>query len=373
MTSAPTRIAAPLGARVRVAEDSLFEELPERSQLELLNAPLFQQQKDCRPLSVESLRDQKVAGDLSSSFPCLTGYNDIILEVKQLKSQEDFWDVEIPETGNYVAEGFVHHNSGKTTVCPFFGKMFGFERVVILCPATMRHELEGRLIPRLRKEVDFTPPIVISYSQLQDARFDDILEKANPQLVVADEFHYLKNDNAARTMRFDRFFESHPDCVLVAMSGTGMRNSILDFWPMIQRTHRGRKTPTPACVRSAGSVTQRSTPAFRPDERIAPGTQSEFTRPGRTRSVLAPPLRYRRRRGKNEGVDCHARLIFRPPPNHRNGRAGLPEQLRNAWSYPTVRTHRRLARLLQRRSRQVAQGFYYNAPNRHDEERRRRT
>ena len=64
-------------ARVRVAEDSLFEELPERSQLELLNAPLFQQQKDCRPLSVESLRDQKVAGDLSSSFPCLTGYNDI--------------------------------------------------------------------------------------------------------------------------------------------------------------------------------------------------------------------------------------------------------------------------------------------------------
>ena len=39
--------------------------------------------------------------------------------------------------------------------------MFGFERVVILCPATMRHELEGRLIPRLRKEVDFTPPIVV--------------------------------------------------------------------------------------------------------------------------------------------------------------------------------------------------------------------
>lgn len=250
---------------------------------------------------------------------------------------------------------------GKTTVCPFFGRMFGFDRVVILCPATMRHELEGRLIPRLRKEIDFVPPIVVSYSQLQDARFDDILEKANPQLVVADEFHFLKNDNAARTKRFDRFFDGHPDTVLVGTSGTGMRRSVLDFWKVMMITHKGPKCPITRAWKEAQDWSLALDPGVRADERLPPGALMEFTRPGEdaregfsrrlfdTAGVV----------GKNSTVDCGASLTFAPRA------VAVPfavemalEALRNKWILPNGEL---IVDALDfwRRSRQLAQGFYY--------------
>jgi hypothetical protein len=49
-----------------------------------------------------------------------------ILSVKKTHEQE-FWDVEIPATGTYVAEGAVHHNTGKT----YTGAHFAIQHMIL--------------------------------------------------------------------------------------------------------------------------------------------------------------------------------------------------------------------------------------------------
>lgn len=43
-----------------------------------------------------------------------------------MKEEEDFWDVDVPGPGNYLAEGAVHHNSGKT----FTGAHFAIKNIL---------------------------------------------------------------------------------------------------------------------------------------------------------------------------------------------------------------------------------------------------
>lgn len=267
--------------------------------------------------------------------------------------------MEAVENGGLIS--FDPVGGGKTTASCFFGLVFGVERFVILCPATMRHELDGRVVPRLRKEADFAPPTVISYSQLQDPRFDDILDKAAPEVIAADEFHYLKNKNAARTKRFIRYLDAHPETIVIAMSGTGMRKSIRDFWEIMLRTHKGAKAPITRSWKDAQDWALALDPGVRPDERLAPGALLEFTRPGEDAREG-----YSRRLfdtcgvvGKNQTVDCPASLIMRPRAIE------VPEvvydalqKLRMQWELPSGEL---IVDALDfwRAARELAQGFYY--------------
>lgn len=68
-----------------------------------------------------------------------------------------------------------------------------------------------------------------SYEKLgrvQDAAF---LEDYKPDLLIFDEVHKLKNKRAAVTRRVSRYIHDHPETKVIALSGTIMRKSLLDF------------------------------------------------------------------------------------------------------------------------------------------------
>jgi hypothetical protein len=276
----------------------------------------------------------------------------------RLRAEQAAMLLEASENGGLFSMSAV--GVGKTVVAPLFGRVMGLSRVVLLVPATLRHEIAGRVIPKLRKEIDFIPPAVVAYSQLQSARFDSILEELQPQLIVADEAHYLKNKNAARTKRFLRYLDSHPDCQLVAMSGTMARRSIRDFWEIIKRTHKGERAPITRQWKEAEDWARALDPGVRPEERIAPGALMELTRPGEDAREG-----FSRRLLETEGVvgggvaDCPAALTFRPLP------LAVPASIQNAledlrlkWELPSGEL---VVDALDfyRKARELAQGFYY--------------
>jgi hypothetical protein len=132
---------------------------------------------------------------------------------------------------------------GKTTIAPLFGRVMGARRAVLIIPPSLKAEVVGRVIPRLCREFDFEPPTVLTYSDLSSAKSTDLLERLQPDLIIADEAHNLKNKNAARTKRFERYCKAHPECSLVLMSGTMMRKSLRDFAHLLQLSHRGGSAP----------------------------------------------------------------------------------------------------------------------------------
>lgn len=52
--------------------------------------------------------------------------NSAILKIELMEYQEEYWDIEIPSTGNYIAEGALHHNCGKS----FTGSHFAIWHII---------------------------------------------------------------------------------------------------------------------------------------------------------------------------------------------------------------------------------------------------
>lgn len=70
---------------------------------------------------------------------------------------------------------------------------------------------------------------LISYEMLGRVQAATFLEEMNPDLIIFDEVHRAKNKRAAVTRRLVRYMRARPDTMVVALSGTVMRKSLLDF------------------------------------------------------------------------------------------------------------------------------------------------
>lgn len=70
---------------------------------------------------------------------------------------------------------------------------------------------------------------LISYEALGRVNYSTFLEEMNPDLIIFDEVHRAKNKRAAVTRRLIRYMRSRPNTMVVALSGTVMRKSLLDF------------------------------------------------------------------------------------------------------------------------------------------------
>ncbi len=113
--------------------------------------------------------------------------------------------------------------------------------------------LPAGLIPKTDKERerDYAPHWLIptnirmfSYEMFGRADYAGELEEYEPDLIVCDEVHKLKNVDAAVTKRFLRYMETHPDTMFVALSGTIMDHSILEFAHILRWCLKGR-SPVP--------------------------------------------------------------------------------------------------------------------------------
>lgn len=77
-----------------------------------------------------------------------------------------------------------------------------------------------RILPNIRVE---------SYEKMGRVSGAEILEEYQPDVIVLDEAHKIKNKRAAVTKRMLRYLDEHPDTVLVAMTGTFTKRSLKEY------------------------------------------------------------------------------------------------------------------------------------------------
>lgn len=85
---------------------------------------------------------------------------------------------------------------------------------------------------------------VVAYTELSGARATDLLERIQPDLIIADEAHNIRRRDAARTKRFLRYFSAHPKTRLCAWSGTLTKTSVKDYAHLSNLALR-ESSPTP--------------------------------------------------------------------------------------------------------------------------------
>jgi hypothetical protein len=142
--------------------------------------------------------------------------------------EHDVYDLSVPETGAFIGNGIVVHN---TLVSLLVGVAMKARKIVLLVPPQLRTQLLEQDIPMLDKhwKLPLDRLRVVAYSQLSSAVSHDILDVEKPDLIVSDEAHNLRHKQAARTKRFLRYMKEHPECRFVALSGTITSRSLRDY------------------------------------------------------------------------------------------------------------------------------------------------
>jgi hypothetical protein len=120
-------------------------------------------------------------------------------------------------------------SGGKTLISLMVPYILESKRTLLLEPAGLIDKT-NRAREKYAKHWPIPTSIrILSYEILGRTQAEHELEKFNPDLIIADEAHRLKNRRAAVTRRVARYMEKHPDTRFVALSGTIMSKSLLDF------------------------------------------------------------------------------------------------------------------------------------------------
>jgi SWI/SNF-related matrix-associated actin-dependent regulator 1 of chromatin subfamily A len=167
---------------------------------------------------------------------------------------DETYDIVMSEPGrNFVANGIIVHNCGKTIeLIGLINNDPEINRILIICPASLRinwrKEAESWLVRPLtiglcdtKKDFPETNLVIVNYDILN--RFEKDLRKKEWDLLAVDECHYLKNPKTRRTQQVTgKKRPRHPDewelepipaKRRVFMSGTPMVNRPIELWPLI--------------------------------------------------------------------------------------------------------------------------------------------
>lgn len=118
---------------------------------------------------------------------------------------------------------------GKTLIVLLAAYLLGAQRPMLLLPASL---IEGTERARVELSKHWLIPNhirMLSYEMLGRAQSERALDDWNPDALLCDEVHRLKNKRAAVTKRVARRMAKAKDTAFVGASGTVMRDSILDF------------------------------------------------------------------------------------------------------------------------------------------------
>jgi hypothetical protein len=164
--------------------------------------------------------------------------------------------VEISEAGGMLGPiGVGHGKSLLNLLAPMVLK--DCKVAVLLLPANLRDKFKQFDVPFYEQHWRIPTvsgarwsfpdrPIlhVLSYQELSRASAADWLERVQPDTIILDEAHALKNHRATRTVRFLRYLRKHPKTRLLAWSGTLTSRSIKDYAHLAQHAlHEGSPLP----------------------------------------------------------------------------------------------------------------------------------
>ena len=159
--------------------------------------------------------------------------------------------------------GMIGVGAGKTGICLLAGTAAGAQRPLLLAPPALINQMRSDL-EWWQEHFNFIPPLLISYGKLSVASGASILDDYEPDLIIADECHYLRKPNSSRTKRFMRYFIDHPTAGFIGVSGTVTGSSLLDYAHLLMLSLR-ENAPVPlshyelinwaSCIDPSGEAT----------------------------------------------------------------------------------------------------------------------
>jgi hypothetical protein len=96
-----------------------------------------------------------------------------------------------------------------------------------------------------------TPPRIKTIESLRTAKQAQFLDEMRPDLIMVDECDALANRDASVPARIDRYVVANEDVIVVVMTGTPGRNSIMNYWHLLCWALRDR-APVPMREAEAG-------------------------------------------------------------------------------------------------------------------------
>lgn len=264
--------------------------------------------------------------------------------------------------------GMAKIGSGKTLASLLMHDAMNATRTVLMVKASLRDQLLNIDIPAYGRHFHL-PSVwaaktvnncersgvyVLFYSELSDAHKGHLLERITPDLVVADEAQVFRNTHSARSKKFYRYMNEHPECRYVPLTGSIAKGSVRDIGPPSELALR-KDSPVPrgrtlwewSCALDSGV-----------EKPIAPGKLMLFCNPGETHHDG-----FRRRLRETEGVvaspsgeiDTALEVLPHSPPVPPVITAALTElDALWRWAGEEVSDALHFARL----AKQIAQGLY---------------
>jgi hypothetical protein len=125
--------------------------------------------------------------------------------------------------------GPIRVGGGKTLLTLLLPVVLEAKRPILLLPAALI-EKTWRDVQALKEHWRLATNVqMLSYEMLGLVQSAEKLKYIEPDLIIADEAHYLKNLRAGRTRRVARYMNGCPETCFVGVSGTVMKSSIKDF------------------------------------------------------------------------------------------------------------------------------------------------
>lgn len=136
------------------------------------------------------------------------------------------------EAGGLVASIAV--GGGKTLLSLLLPTAMDAKRPLLLIPASRRDGLINEAV-KYDRHFDYDDNIEVwSYTELSRKDGHERLFDLQPDLIIADEAHKLRDRSTGRTKRVLRYFKAHPDTAFCAMSGTLTSTGIDDYYHLVE-------------------------------------------------------------------------------------------------------------------------------------------
>lgn len=265
--------------------------------------------------------------------------------------------------------GSLYAGCGKTLLSLLAPYVLDAKRPLLLVPAKLgaKTQREQAELVKHWRIPNFIR--IVSYEILGRVQSAELLERYQPDLIIADECHRLKNPRAAVTRRVMRFLASAPARLLV-MSGTIISRSITDYAHLLRRALGPDAAPVP----KSGSETDEWSDALdeKPgaETRVGTGALVFLCDPKEAELLKTEPLAacrraFRRRLVETRGVVATTEsyvgcsLSIAPlVPRMSTATDEAFRTLRSQWQLPDGQP---LAQGLDmvRHARELALGFFY--------------